>query len=253
MQKPVKTIIIDDEPFAREDLMEMLKSRPDIRIIGEAGSVGEARQLLETEAPDLVFLDIQLRGGSGFDLVPDIPASADIVFFTAHDRFAIRAFEINALDYLLKPVTEERLSASIARLKQKGNPPARNPGSTEPAAETDRIFIRTDRERRFVAVGEVVAVISMGGNYTAVHLADGQRPLVRKPLKQWENLLPESMFCRIHRSAVANMRRLCSVIKQADGRYAAGFDGLEAPVGVARRNAARLKKALEKRAGTGGS
>jgi two-component system LytT family response regulator len=249
MTRTIKTIIIDDEPFAREDLQEMLKSHPGIRVIGEAGSVGEARQLLETATPDLVFLDIQLWGGSGFDLIPDIPASADIVFFTAHDRFAIRAFEINALDYLLKPVTEKRLAVSIARLKKKGRRPEPRPGPAQPLVETDQIYIRTDKERRFVPVSAVVAVISMGGNYTAVHLADGRRPLVRDTLKQWEVLLPETLFRRISRSAIANTHCLRSVEKQADGRYAAGFDGLEATVEVARHHVAPLKKLLEARAG----
>jgi two-component system LytT family response regulator len=198
--------------------------------------------------PDLVFLDIQLWGGSGFDLVPDIPASADIVFFTAHDRFAIRAFEINALDYLMKPVTEERLAVSIARLKKKGRRPEPRPGPAKPLVETDQIYIRTDKERRFVPVSAVVAVISMGGNYTAVHLADGHRPLVRETLRQWAALLPETLFRRISRSAIANICRLRSVEKQADGRYAAGFDGLETPVEVARRNVAHLKRLLEARA-----
>jgi two-component system LytT family response regulator len=249
MTPPIKAIIIDDEPFAREDLGEMLKSHPGIRIIGEAGSVGEARELLRTATPDLVFLDIQLWGGSGFDLVPDIPAPCHIVFFTAHDRFAVRAFEVNALDYLLKPVTEARLAASIARLEKKKRRPERRPGPAQPLAETDQIYIRTDRERRFVPVSAVVAVVSEGGNYTAVHLEDGRRPLVRETLKQWEALLPESLFRRISRSAIANIRRLRSMEKQADGRFAAGFDGLETPVEVARHHVAHLKKLLEERAG----
>jgi two-component system, LytTR family, response regulator len=248
MTRQINTIIIDDEPFAREDLRETLKNHPGVRIIGEAGSVAEAKKLLDTATPDLVFLDIQLWGGSGFDLVPDIPPSADIVFFTAHDRFAVRAFEVNALDYLLKPVTEARLAASIARHKKKGGRPERRPGPAKPLVETDQIYIRTDKERRFVPVNTVVAVLSMGGNYTAVHLADGRRPLVRETLKQWEALLPETLFRRIGRSTIVNTRRLRSVEKQADGRFVAGFDGLETPVEVVRHHAVYLIKLLEERA-----
>jgi len=248
MPKKIKTIIIEDEPFAAEDLREMLKNHPEIVIIGEAGSVGRARELLKTVTPDLVFLDIQLRGGSGFDLVPDIPTSGDIIFFTSHDRFAVRAFEINALDYLLKPVTEDRLAAAISRVTQKGQSPHHAPGPAEPAAETDRIYIHTDKERRFVAVSAVVAVTSEGGNYTAVNLEDGNRPLVRKTLKEWGNSLPQPMFFRVHRSAIVNTRRLCAVEKRPNGRFVAGFAGMEAPVEIARRHVSHLKKLLENRA-----
>ncbi len=248
MHESVKAIIIDDESFAREDLREMLKKHPEIKVIGEAGSVGEARELLKTVIPDLVFLDIQLWGGSGFDLVPDIPASSDIVFFSAHDRFAIRAFEINALDYLLKPVTEERLALSITRLYQKEKRPDYTSGPVELVDEKDQIFIRSDKERRFVSVSSVVAVVSVGGNYTEVYLDSGRRPPVRKTLKQWKTLLPEPMFLNVNRSVIANTHYLRSVEKQEDGKFSAEFDGMEAPVEVARHNVSLLKKLLDKRA-----
>ena len=246
--EPIKTIIIEDEPLAREDLREMLKNHPEIEILWEAGTVCQAGELLKTVSPDLVFLDIQLRGGSGFDLVPKIPRLSHIIFFTSHDRFAIRAFEINALDYLLKPVTEERLSASINRLKQKWKSPERVLCPAEPVVDdADQIYIQTNRERRFVKVAAVVAVISIGGNYTAIHLNGGDRMVLRKTLKQWEGMLQGSQFCRIHRSAIANTNYLRVVEKQRDGKFLAGFDGLESSIEVSRKNVRFLVNLMKKR------
>ena len=124
-----KAIIIDDEPFIRHDLREMLSAHKDIEVAGEAGTIAAAKNLLQSSRFDVVFLDIQLRGGSGFDLVPFVHPSAAIIFITAHDEFAVRAFEINALDYLLKPVTTDRLTESLKRLAHRTKTPPEEPSS----------------------------------------------------------------------------------------------------------------------------
>ncbi len=112
----LKTLIVDDEPFVRDDLRHMLGVHETLEVVGEAGTVsGAKKQLLEKDL-DVVFLDIQLRGGTGFDLVPFVDETVKIIFITAHDDYAIRAFEVNALDYILKPVTADRLAESVARL-----------------------------------------------------------------------------------------------------------------------------------------
>ena len=113
----LKAMIVDDEPFARDDLRHMLACQKEIEVICEAGTIAEAQKQLSEKKLDVVFLDIQLRGGSGFELIPFVNRSTDIIFTTAFDEYAVRAFEINALDYILKPVTAERLCASIDRLK----------------------------------------------------------------------------------------------------------------------------------------
>lgn len=112
-----KAIIIDDEPFVRDDLRYLLDAHPSIEIVGEAGSVHESRELLGSASPDVVFLDIQLRGGSGFDLLPNIPESTDIIFFTASDDFQETVERNQVIDYLLKPVSPARLASSLEKLK----------------------------------------------------------------------------------------------------------------------------------------
>ncbi|MDD2672217.1 MAG: response regulator, partial [Syntrophales bacterium] len=147
MSISLKAIIIDDEPLARDDLRGMLAKYPFVKIAGEAADIKESAALLSKTRVDVVFLDVQLRGGSGFDLVPLIPSSAEIVFFTAYDEYAIRAFEVNALDYLLKPVTEERLGASLRRLKDCFRNKVSPSDTLMSLRPDDRMFIKTDTER----------------------------------------------------------------------------------------------------------
>jgi two-component system LytT family response regulator len=117
--KTKRAVIIDDEPFVREDLRHMLLKHPQVEVVGEAGSITEAAKLLRQTNPDIVFLDIQLRGGSGFDLVPDILPDSDIIFFSAHDEYEEQINQLNALDYLLKPVSAARLAESLSKVEKK--------------------------------------------------------------------------------------------------------------------------------------
>jgi two-component system LytT family response regulator len=117
--KPLTAMIIDDEPFAREDLRYMLSEHREIDVRWEAGKIGDARRILKENKPDIVFLDIQLRGGSGFDLLPDIPeGKTRVIFVTAHDQYTEQALSSNAIDCLLKPVSAERLADSLEKLKK---------------------------------------------------------------------------------------------------------------------------------------
>jgi DNA-binding LytR/AlgR family response regulator len=111
-------LIVDDEPFARDDLRHLLLCHPNFEVVGEAGSIKEAEQFLSRTTPDIIFLDIQLRGGSGFDLVPHISSASNIIFFTAYDGYEDKISHTNAIDYLLKPVSAERLGDSLKKLKR---------------------------------------------------------------------------------------------------------------------------------------
>lgn len=247
MKTVIKAVIVDDEPLARDDLRYMLRKYPFIGITGEASNVDESIALLSKVEADVVFLDIQLRGGSGFDLVPHIPPSAEIIFFTAYDEYAVRAFEVNALDYLLKPVTEERLAASLQRLRDRIDnqpPPPNLSGSFHPG---DQVFIKTDSEQGFIPVNAIAVVTSIGGNYTVVHLDNGKRHVVRRTLKEWKNVLPASLFLSIHRMAIANIDRIDHVKKERDGSYSIYPAGQPHPFRVSRRRAALLLKGLSDR------
>ena len=241
----MKTLIIEDEPHVRAGLCRLLADHPDVEIIGEAATVPRALEMLEQKQPDVVFLDVQLIGGTGFDLVPAIRPPTRIVFFTAHDEYAVRAFEVNALDYLLKPVTSERLAEAISRLVHRHRRMTAVPQPTAPFQTDDRVFIRTEREQRFVNISEVTAVTSIGGNYTVVHLADGARPVVRRTMKQWEDALPEDLFFRIHRATIVNLNRIRCARRDSNGSCQAILYGIEEPLEVSRRCAARLKGLLD--------
>src|SRR2546423_3956659 len=148
----LKAVLIDDEPSARDDLRDMLIAHGGASIVGEAGLLAEARTQLARDDYDLVFLDVQLRGGTGFDLVPLVRAGASIVFVTGFERYAVRAFEVNALDYLVKPVATERLAATLRKLSEPatsvGEWTARIP--TSPLRPDDRVFLKNDRTAQFV-------------------------------------------------------------------------------------------------------
>ncbi len=242
----MKAIIIDDEPFVREDLKQMLKKHGDVEIIGEAGSVPQAEELLSELTPDVVFLDIQLVGGTGFDLTALIHPLTHIIFFTSHDEFAVRAFEVNALDYLLKPVPEKRLTSALDRLRNATTPPTPAP-LKEPFNENDRIFIHSSGEQRFVNIRDVVAVTAIGGNYTQVHIKNGTTLTVRRTMKEWEHLLPGTLFCRIHRSGIVNLEYVDSLYQNKIKSWEIRMLDLENPLEVSRRSLSRIKQLLENR------
>lgn len=243
----LKAIIIDDEPFVRDDLRDMLVAHGDIELVGEAGTIAGAKNLLAESQFDVVFLDIQLRGGTGFDLVPFIDPSVDIIFITAHNEYAVRAFEINALDYLLKPVTGERLAESLRRLlhKEAKQPDDTiRPGSFEP---TDSVFIKTDSGQLFVSLDQIMAISTIGGNYAAIYLKNREKLLARKTLKQWETFLPKTLFTRIHRATIINIGFIERIVYEKDGSCIAHLIGQKQTFGVSRRMVSSLESTLKDR------
>jgi two-component system LytT family response regulator len=225
----LRALIIDDEPLARDALRILLSAHPAVTIVGEAGALADARTLLARDNYDLVLLDIQLRGGSGFDLVPLVRAGAHLVFVTAHDEHAVRAFEINALDYLLKPVRPERLAASLARIAQS---PA--PGPATSLRADDTVFLKIDSGARFVPLAEIAAILSCE-NYSEVLLAGGEKLLVRRTLKAWEDLLPRPPFIRAHRTALVNLARLARIEEDGGDAPLLHFAGVTRTVRASRR------------------
>jgi two-component system LytT family response regulator len=158
-----------------------------------------------------VFLDIELRGGNGFDLVPLVRPEASVIFVTAYDQHAIRAFEVNALDYLLKPVEPTRLAASLERLDQTV------PASTEPLEQQDLVHLQTDDGARFISANTISA-IRADQNYTHVHLQDGTHHHLRRTLKSWEDQLCPAVLLRAARDALINPRHIRQAETLAPGR-----------------------------------
>ncbi len=204
----LKAMIVDDEPFVREDMQQMLMAHKSIEVICEAGTIAQAQNQLSMNRPDVVFLDIQLRGGIGFDLVPLIHKTTKIIFITAYDEYAVRAFEINALDYILKPVSPERLAEAISRLNFRENE-SKN-ASEKPCLlkPDDKVFINTGSSRYFVPLDDIIVICSIGGNYVSVDTIQGGKLICRKTIKAWDGILPKSMFARIHRATIVNMKHI---------------------------------------------
>jgi len=233
----LSALIIEDEPFVRQDLSQLLHRHGRVRIAGEAGTLGEAKHLLQRHFFDLVFLDISLPGGSGFDLLPFIDKQSKIVFVTGHDHYALKAFEINALDYLLKPVAKDRLDKTLARIL-----PA--PKKQADQGEKERILIKCDTGSRYVAAQDILAITSIGGNYIELYLHQGERLILRNTLKYWETALPDNCFCRTHKSTIINLMHVTRLSSQANGIPKVFLGQYHLPFKVSRRMACHLKTTL---------
>jgi len=237
----LRALLIDDEPPARADLRERLAAHLEVLVVGEAGTLTRARALLARDDYDLVFLDIQLRGGSGFDLIPYVRAEARVIFVTAFDQHALRAFQVNALDYLLKPVAPERLATSLQRL---GHAVASTASfAVSSLTPDDQILLKTDLAPRFVLVGDISAILAEE-NYTDVVLAGGAHHLVRRTLAAWEAQLPTADFARAHRHALVNVAHIVRATPAGEDGAQLHLAGLGAPISASRRQWPALKLKL---------
>ena len=243
-EKQWRTIIVDDERLARQKLRSMLAAHPEIQIAGEADSVETAMQLIAQTQPELVFLDIQMPGESGFDLLNRLTQPIRVIFVTAFDEYAIRAFEVNALDYLLKPVNPERLAAALARLSEISTPSVESGiKSNRPLEYDDFLFLPFGAGSRFLKISEIKCV-SAAGSYSEVIAADNQKSLVLKPLNEWEARLPDKHFARIHRATIINIAFVERTEKWFNYSFQVYLRGISEPFTMSRRYAAKLKEKL---------
>ena len=234
LEKPPRwsALIVDDEPFARASLRTLLEREPDEITIFEARNGHEAASLILGERPDVVFLDVQMPEMTGFDVVRQVGATAmpDVIFVTAHDRFAIQAFEINALDYLLKPVSEERFAEALQRtrshLRRRGDDNERIVSLLQtlasPPKTLTRIAVRSAGKTRFVNLDDVLW-IQAAENYVQLHTATSQH-LVHATIQSMLARLDPQVFVRIHRSAIVNVRHVMQIETAAQGDYVLTLD-----------------------------
>lgn len=202
----MKTLLIDDERLARTELRRLLAAHPSVEIVGEAADVEQARAAIERLQPDLLFLDVQMPGADGFELLETLePPMPHVIFATAYDEFAVKAFEFNALDYLLKPVDPDRLSAALAKLDGSALPQAEEAGSVRQGRlkPQDKVFVRQGDQCWFVEVA-TIRLLESEGNYTRVHF-DGAQPLLFRSLNAMEERLDEQMFFRANRRQLVNL------------------------------------------------
>ncbi|KAF2513772.1 response regulator transcription factor [Flavobacterium zhairuonense] len=209
--KKIKVIIVDDERLSREELKRALKPYDDFVLIAEAENADDAKRLIESEQPDLVFLDIQMPEKSGFDLLESLDIVPQILFTTAYDQYAVQAFEVNALDYLMKPIREERFAKAIEKIRNTIK------SESETIASEDRqIFIKDGEKRFFIRTDEIYLIESLE-NYTRLFFRD-KKALQRRSLKQWEELLDKNTFFRINRTEIINVKYIQEVHRIDGGR-----------------------------------
>ena len=208
--RPLRTVLVDDERLARVGVRRLLAAHPGVAVVGEADGAEAARDLLaglrEAGTPaDLLFLDVQMPGESGFDLLASLdPVPPAVVFVTAYDEHALRAFEVAALDYLVKPVAPARLAAALARVEAGRQPAAPAPGDGGAVlGPDDRVFVKDDDRLHFVRLGDVRAFESEG-NYVRLHLPDA-RPLALRSLAALDERLDGRAFFRANRTHVVNL------------------------------------------------
>ncbi len=239
-----RVLIIDDESLARAALRGMLREHPEVSVIGEAETLTEAQSLVAASDYDLAFLDVQLIGGTGFDLLPFVRPGARIVFVTAYDQFAVRAFEANALDYLVKPVRPQRLAEALRRNPVAPIEPPPPPSPIAALRPDDLVHLTIGNgSTRFVALADIVFVES-DSNYSAAHLADGTRLLVRRTMKLWEDSLPATLFVRVHRSAIINLARYRGSDRESFETTLVHLAGQAQPVRASFRYLAELRARL---------
>jgi two-component system LytT family response regulator len=224
----LRAVLIDDERPARRELRTLLGAHPEVEVVGEAADMASGADLVAQRSPDVAFLDIELGSASGFALLPAFPAACRVVFVTAFDEYAVRAFAVNAVDYLLKPVHPERLAATLGRLVA---PP-------HPAHEV--VFLSCGSASAFVELRSIVCVLAEG-DYTRVVTRDGRERLMLRSLHEWEQRLPAGLFARVHRSAVVNLGAITRTTPIVGGRMRLEVSPLAKPLLASRRFARQLR------------
>ena len=230
----MKVLIVDDEPLARRELRRLLAAHRSIQIVGEAGDIDEARERIVALLPAVVFLDIQMPGGTGFDLLAQLERVPRIVFTTAYDRYAVQAFNVNALDYLLKPIEPERLATAVDKLQAAT--PARQANED---SWLEQLFVRDGPRCWFIPLREV-SVISADGNYVRLQWGK-ERPLLGRSLTALEGKLDPRRFFRANRQQIINLEMVRSVDLGVGGRLHVQFsDGRE--IQISRRQARQFRE-----------
>jgi len=231
-----KTIIVDDERLARKEMRRLLAEFDEIAVIGEAENLTEAVDLIEKEKPQIVFLDIQMQNENGFDLLEKTDANFKLIFVTAFDSYAIRAFEVNALDYLLKPVNPERLAKAIERIAEETD---KKP-ELRPFEFDDRIFLEIGNRSIFLKVCDI-SHINSSGDYSEVFTTGKQKFLIEKSLREWETRLPEKHFLRIHRQTIINLEEIEEIETWFNRTFQVRLKNFRQTLAVSRRYAVKLK------------
>jgi len=233
----MRALIIDDERLARKELAKLLEEHPSIEIVGEAMNADEAEQMINELNPDLLFLDIQMPGRTGFQLLESLESVPLVVFTTAYDEFALKAFEVNALDYLLKPIQAERLSEAVHKIMEKERAKTGR-GAGKKLGLEDQVFVKDGERCWFVNLANI-RFFESDGNYIKVYF-DSNRPMIHKSLNALDDRLDERAFFRASRKHIINLSWVEGIEPWFNGGLMVKLRGGD-KVEVSRRQAAKFK------------
>ncbi len=236
----LRLMLVDDEPLARQGLKELLAEHKGVSVVGEAASVAEALTNISRHKPDALILDVRMPEATGFDLLKTLPLAMPVVFVTAYTEYAVRAFDVQAVDYLLKPVRPARLAQAIQRLLGELHSPGPD---APPYAMVDRICLRTP-ERTIVAPLADVIALEAEKDFTRVSVAGNPPLLICQSIGTYERNLPKPPFLRLDRSTILNISRIHSVeISPTRGAHVT-LNGLPSPIALGRSALRRLRQAI---------
>jgi len=240
----MKAIIIDDERLARAELRKLLQEFPEVEVVDEATNAEEGISKIESQHPDLIFLDIQMPGKTGFDMLSQLEKVPHVIFTTAYDEFALKAFEVNALDYLLKPIEPRRLADAIQKLhfsevKEHNGETAGANNSI--LSENDQVFVKDGEKCWFVKLNEIKLFESVG-NYAKVFFGTN-KPLILKSLNALEERLDDKMFFRANRKHIVNLRMIEKIEPYFNGGLLLELKGGE-KIEVSRRQTVKFKEMM---------
>ncbi len=239
-----KAVIIDDERLARNELKKLLLDFPDVEVIGEAANATEGLEKIESLSPDLIFLDIQMPGKTGFDMLAELDRAPHVIFTTAYDEYALKAFEVNALDYLMKPVEPKRLADALQKLQQaeeKEMAATMSSVTRGMLTEKDQVFVKDGERCWFVKLSDVRLFESVG-NYAKVFFGT-YKPLILKSLNALEERLDEKVFFRANRKHIVNLRMIEKIEPFFNGGLLLEIQGGE-KIEVSRRQAVKFKEMM---------
>lgn len=235
----MKALLIDDERLARQELRNLLAPYSEIQIVGEANNAETAVESIKQLKPDVIFLDIQMPGKNGFELLEEISGVPEVVFVTAYDEYAIRAFEINALDYLLKPVQANRLSETVKKILNKETvDKSESKDQSHTLHDDDQVFVKDGEKCWFVKLSDI-RLFESEGNYVRVYF-DKNRPLILRSLNNLDERLNSRTFFRASRKHIINLKWVDSIENWFNGGLMVKLRNGE-QVEISRRQAAKLK------------
>lgn len=240
----MRAIIIDDERLARTELKKLLQDYPEVEVIDEAANADEGISKIESQHPDLIFLDIQMPGKTGFDLLSQLEKAPQVIFTTAYDEYALKAFEVNALDYLVKPVEPKRLADAIQKIQAAEQREAKQEGeytNNSMLTENDQVFVKDGERCWFVKLSEIRLFESVG-NYAKVFFGNN-KPLILKSLNALEERLDEKTFFRANRKHIVNLRMVEKIEPYFNGGLLLDLAGGE-KIEVSRRQTVKFKEMM---------